>query len=206
MRKRIEKSLSLYLVTDCECLPEGKKLEVAVEEAVAAGVTMLQYRDKYASAGEMCKKAVILRDICKKYAIPFIVNDRLDVALAVKADGVHLGQDDVPLAEARRIAGEDFIIGISAHDVEEAGRAAEDGADYLGCGAVYPTGTKKDVDVMGTELLAEICHKSSLPVVAIGGIKAENYGEVLSAGAQGAAVVSAILSKENVTEAVKSFR
>ena len=135
---------SIYLVTDEACL-HGRPLLKCVEEALAAGVTLAQYRAKAADGGVLYAEACRLKELCDKYNVPLIINDRLDIALAVGAAGVHLGQDDLPCAVARRLLGEDFIIGVSAHNPAEAVQAVSEGADYLGCGAVFGSATKHDV-------------------------------------------------------------
>lgn len=196
--------LQLYLVTDEACL-QHKKLFGAVEEALKAGVTLVQYREKNGLGKEMLRKASALKKLCHRYHVPLLVNDRLDIALLSGADGVHLGQDDIPVAEARRLAGPDFIIGATAHSVEEALKAEADGADYLGCGAVFYTNTKKDTVPLGLEGLTAIRRAVTIPIVGIAGVTPENYPEVLATGADGAAVVSSILGAEDITAAVKSF-
>ena len=194
----------LYLVTDETCLRYANLLD-AVEEALQAGVTLVQYREKKGLGKEMLQKAVALRILCHRYQIPLIVNDRLDVALLSGADGVHLGQDDLPVEEARRLTGPDFIIGTTAHNVQEALAAQAAGADYLGCGAVFATETKHDTVPLGLGGLRAIRKSVSIPIVGIAGITPENYPQVMATGADGAAVVSAILGTEDITTAVKEF-
>jgi len=196
--------LRLYLVTDESCLRYASLLD-AVQEALQAGVTLVQYREKNGLGREMLQKAVVLRKLCHRYHVPFIVNDRLDIALLSEADGVHLGQDDLPVAEARKLAGPDFIIGATAHSVQEALAAQAAGADYLGCGAVFPTSTKKDTVSLGLDGLQAIRNMVHIPVVGIAGITPQNYKQVLAAGADGIAVVSGILGAENITGAVNKF-
>ena len=193
---------SIYLVTDEACL-HGRALLSCVEEALAAGVTLVQYRAKHADGGRLYAEASVLKELCDKYNVPLIINDRLDVAQAVGAAGVHLGQDDLPCTVARRILCDDFIIGVSAHNPEEALKAAQDGADYLGCGAVFGTVTKQDVAKLGLENLRVIRKAVALPMVGIGGINAENYAEVLAAGADGAAIVSGILAQDDIAATVQ---
>ncbi len=189
---------TLYLVTDPD-LSLGRPEEEIVRRAVSAGVTMVQYRDKDTSTKRMIEKTRLLADICKPAGVALIVNDRLDVALAGGADGVHLGQDDMELADARRIAGDAFIIGISVTTVEEAMQAEASGADYLGANGVFPTGTKTDLgEPLGLEGVSMLASAASLPIVAIGGIKDSNAGEVMSAGADGVAVVSYIVGAEDI--------
>ena len=193
---------SIYLVTDEACL-KGRALLPCVEEALAAGVTLVQYRAKHADGSKLYAEASALKKLCDKYNVPLIINDRLDVAQAVGAAGVHLGQDDLPCAVARRILGDNFIIGVSAHNPDEALQAAQDGADYLGCGAVFGTATKQDVAKLGLENLRAIRKAVTLPMVGIGGINADNYAEVLQAGADGAAIVSGILAQDDISAVVQ---
>ena len=195
---------SIYLVTDEACL-HGRPLLECVEDALAAGVTLVQYRAKAADGGVLYAEACRLKELCDKYSVPLIINDRLDIALAVGAAGVHLGQDDLPCAVARRLLGEDFIIGVSAHNPAEAVQAVSEGADYLGCGAVFGTATKHDVAKLGLENLRAIRKAVAVPMVGIGGITADNYAEVLATGADGAAIVSGILAQDNIGAVVKKL-
>ena len=195
---------SIYLVTDEACL-HGRPLLECVEEALAAGVTLVQYRAKAADGGVLYAEACRLKELCDKYNVPLIINDRLDIALAVGAAGVHLGQDDLPCAVARRLVGEDFIIGVSAHNPAEAVQAVSEGADYLGCGAVFGTATKHDVAKLGLENLRAIRKAVAVPMVGIGGITADNYAEVLATGADGAAIVSGILAQDDIGAVVKKL-
>lgn len=195
---------SIYLVTDEACL-HGRPLLECVEEALAAGVTLVQYRAKAADGGVLYAEACRLKELCDKYSVPLIINDRLDIALAVGAAGVHLGQDDLPCAVARRLLGEDFIIGVSAHNPAEAVQAVSEGADYLGCGAVFGTATKHDVAKLGLENLRAIRKAVAVPMVGIGGITADNYAEVLATGADGAAIVSGILARDDIGAVVKKL-
>lgn len=195
---------SIYLVTDEACL-HGRPLLKCVEEALAAGVTLVQYRAKAADGGVLYDEACKLKELCDKYGVPLIINDRLDIALAVGAAGVHLGQDDLPCAVARRLLGEDFIIGVSAHNPAEAVQAVSEGADYLGCGAVFGTATKHDVAKLGLENLRAIRKAVAVPMVGIGGITADNYAEVLATGADGAAIVSGILAQDDIGAVVKKL-
>lgn len=195
---------SIYLVTDDGCL-QGRALLDCVREALEGGVTLVQYRAKKASSAEMYNEALQLKALCDSFNVPLIINDRLDIAMAVGAAGVHLGQDDLPCAAARKILGEDYIIGVSAHNPAEAVEALERGADYLGCGAVFGTATKADVKKLGTEGLTAICREKGLPVVGIGGVTADNYREVRAAGADGAAIVSGILAQPDISATVRAI-
>ena len=195
---------SIYLVTDDGCL-QGRALIDCVREALEGGVTLVQYRVKTASSAEMYAEALQLKALCDSFKVPLIINDRLDIAMAVGATGVHLGQDDLPCAAARKILGEDYIIGVSAHNPAEARAALLCGADYLGCGAVFGTATKADVKKLGTDGLAAICKAKGLPVVGIGGVTADNYREVRAAGADGAAIVSGILAQPDIRATVEAI-
>lgn len=195
---------SIYLVTDDGCL-QGRPLIDCVREALEGGVTLVQYRAKTASSAEMYAEALQLKALCDSFKVPLIINDRLDIAMAVGAAGVHLGQDDLPCAAARRILGEDYLIGVSAHNPAEAKAALQSGADYLGCGAVFGTATKADVKKLGTDGLAAICKAKGLPVVGIGGVTADNYREVRAAGADGAAIVSGILAQPDIRATVRAI-
>lgn len=195
---------SIYLVTDDGCL-QGRALIDCVREALEGGVTLVQYRAKTASSAEMYAEALQLKALCDSFNVPLIINDRLDIAMAVGAAGVHLGQDDLPCAAARKILGEDYIIGVSAHNPAEAKAALQSGADYLGCGAVFGTATKADVQKLGTDGLAAICKAKGLPVVGIGGVTADNYREVRAAGADGAAIVSGILAQPDISATVRAI-
>ena len=195
---------SIYLVTDDGCL-QGRALIDCVREALEGGVTLVQYRAKTASSAEMYAEALQLKALCDSFNVPLIINDRLDIAMAVGAAGVHLGQDDLPCAAARKLLGEDYIIGVSAHNQAEAKAALQSGADYLGCGAVFGTATKADVKKLGTDGLAAICKAKGLPVVGIGGVTADNYREVRAAGADGAAIVSGILAQPDIRTTVRAI-
>ena len=195
---------SIYLVTDDGCL-QGRALIDCVREALEGGVTLVQYRAKTASSAEMYAEALQLKALCDSFNVPLIINDRLDIAMAVGAAGVHLGRDDLPCAAARKILGEDYIIGVSAHNPAEAKAALQSGADYLGCGAVFGTATKADVKKLGTDGLAAICKAKGLPVVGIGGVTADNYREVRAAGADGAAIVSGILAQPDIRTTVEAI-
>lgn len=201
---KVKIDYSIYLVTDEDCL-HGRPLLDCVEKALAAGVTLVQYRAKNADGGRMYAEACQLKKLCDKYNVPLIINDRLDIAQAVGAAGVHLGQDDLPCTVARKILGDDYIIGVSAHNPAEAMQAVRDGADYLGCGAVFGTATKHDVAQLGLENLRAIRKAVNIPMVGIGGINADNYAEVLGTGADGAAIVSGILAQKDIAATVKKL-
>lgn len=201
---KVQPDYSIYLVTDDGCL-QGRALIDCVREALEGGVTLVQYRAKTASSAEMYAEALQLKALCNSFKVPLIINDRLDIAMAVGAAGVHLGQDDLPCAAARKLLGEDYIIGVSAHNPAEAKTALQSGADYLGCGAVFGTATKADVKKLGTDGLAAICREKGLPIVGIGGVTADNYREVRAAGADGAAIVSGILAQPDIRATVEAI-
>ncbi|MBE0583425.1 MAG: thiamine phosphate synthase, partial [Desulfofustis sp.] len=182
---------SLYLVTD-RALSRGRSQVDIVDAAVTGGVSCVQLREKQCSAREFLEQARELLTLLRPRGIPLIINDRLDIALAVGADGVHLGQDDLPIGEARRLAGERMIIGISAESVEHAIEAEQRGADYIGLSPVFATGTKLDhAPPLGLTGIMAIRARTTIPLVAIGGINATNAAAILAAGADGIAVVSA---------------
>ena len=195
---------SIYLLTDDECL-KGRPLLACVEQALLGGVTLVQYRSKFKDGGPMYEEALALKALCDSYNVPLIINDRVDVALAVGAAGAHVGQDDLPCAVVRALAGNDFVIGVSAHNPEEARVAANDGADYLGCGAVFGTATKPGVARLGLANLRAIREAVAIPMVGIGGVTAANYDQVLAVGANGAAIISGILAADDIQAEVKKF-
>ena len=201
-KKRID--YSIYLLTDDECL-KGRPLLPSVEDALQGGVTLVQYRSKFKDGGPMYEEALALKALCDSYDVPLIINDRVDVALAVGAAGVHVGQDDLPCAVVRALTGADFVIGVSAHNPEEARHAITAGADYLGCGAVFGTATKTGVAKLGLANLRAIRRVATKPMVGIGGVTSDNYGEVLSTGADGAAVISGILGADDIKAEVAKF-
>ncbi len=197
--------LRLYAVTDRTWL--GKEsLEEAVEAALRGGVTILQLREKRASHEELVKTAMRLKPLCRRYGVPLIINDDVEAALEADADGVHVGQEDMAVAEARRILGPEKIIGASAHNREEALEAQRQGADYLGSGAVFGSSTKKDATTLSREELTAVCRAVSIPVAAIGGITEENCLELAGTGVSGIAVVSALFAAADKEEAAARLR
>ena len=191
--------LSLYLVTDR--MTAGKdRLFSVVEECLKKGVTALQLREKNSLAYDFYMTALKMRKLCDKYNIPLIINDRADIAVAVSADGVHVGQSDLSLREVQKITRGRIKTGLSVRTVEEAVRGETEGADYLGVGAVYQTSTKKDAELVSLETMKKIKKSVSVPVVAIGGINIGNIEEIFRYGADGAAVVSAVLGSRNPGE------
>lgn len=191
------KELKFYLVTDSDIL-RGRDFYNSIEEALKGGVTMLQLREKNASGKEFLEKAIKLRELTKKYNVKFIINDRVDIAMLCDADGVHVGQSDIPANKVRELMGEDKIVGVSARTVEEALTAKENGADYLGVGAMFTTRTKLDAKSVSIEKLKEIKELIKLPVVAIGGLSLSNIDKLKECNVDGYAVVSAILGAENI--------
>lgn len=195
----------LYIITDEILAPGCSHIQIA-KESLSGGAKIIQLREKRRSGRELYAIAQEIRSLCSQYNARFIVNDRLDIALASGADGVHLGQDDLPLSAARRLAPRPFLIGVSVGTVEEAIRAEREGADYLGVGPVYPTGTKPDAGPpVGPELIRIIRAAVTIPIVAIGGITLSNAGDVLAAGADGIAVISAVICSPDIAAASRKF-
>ena len=197
--------MRLYAVTDRSWL-NGQTLYEQVEQALKGGVTLVQLREKGLGAEQFLQEARQIQQLCRRFGVPLIINDSIEVALAVDADGVHLGQDDTNAAQARQLLGKDKIIGVSAHNVQEALQAVQDGADYLGSGAVFGSGTKTNVSTLPMQTLREICSAVPIPVVAIGGITEQNLQHLSGSGISGAAVVSAIFAQENIEEAAIRLR
>ena len=196
---------SLYLVTDSS-LMKYNKLEDAVEDAIKGGVSIVQLREKNISTLNFYNLGQNIRKITKKYNIPFIINDRLDIALALDSDGLHIGQDDMPLKIARKIFGKNKIIGVSASNLQQAIQAEKDGADYLGVGAMYSQNTKKDADLTTMEELKAIRKAVKIPIVVIGGINENTIPNFRNLNIDGYAVVSAIMSKENTKTASENLK
>ncbi|RTZ58841.1 MAG: thiamine phosphate synthase [Gammaproteobacteria bacterium] len=199
--------LTLYLITDDGYL-EGRDWLKAIEDAIKGGVTIVQYRSKGSSKTnrEMYEELLQLRELTKRYNIPLIVNDRIDLALAVDADGVHIGQDDLPAEVVRKILGKEKIIGISTHSIEEVKEANNLPVDYIAFGSIFRTPTKEKPIVVGTELLKEAKKVAKKPLVAIGGIMPYNVDEVIKAGADGVAVISAILGFQDTFKSAESMK
>ena len=189
------KNLLLYAVT--EKYP-GRDFFVQIESALKGGITCLQLREKHLSKAEFIDEARIVKRLCEKYSVPLIINDDVEVALESASDGVHIGQDDGDAAEVRRIAGNRLIIGVSAHNVEEALAAEKAGADYLGCGAVFGSTTKSNVHVLPLETLKNIASAVKIPIVAIGGINENNMMRLAGSGINGVAVISAIFGAADI--------
>lgn len=198
-------TLRLYAITD-PVLLKDRDMADEVEKAIKGGATIIQLREKNITDNELVSKAEELLPVCQSYGVPLIINDNYLAAMESGADGVHVGIDDAPVAEIRRLAGNDFIIGATAKTVEQAKAAEAAGADYLGVGAVFPSPTKTNAIRITPELLAEICSSVSIPVVAIGGISYENADTIKGCGQHGIAVVSAIFGAEDVYWSAERMR
>lgn len=196
---------SLYLVTD-RALMSTATLGEAVEQAILGGCTMVQIREKSISSLEFYRQASQIKIITDRHHIPLIINDRIDIALAVGAAGVHIGQNDLPAAITRKIIGPEMLLGVSASSVLDAIQAQNDGADYLGVGAMFPTGTKTDAILVTKEKLKKIRQAVHLPIVAIGGISKENACEFCGSGIDGLAIVSAIIAQSDIKQAAAELK
>ncbi len=195
----------LYLVTDRK-QPAPGTFEKVVEEALEGGVTLVQLREKEGDTGLLFERAVKLKQITKAYHVPLIIDDRIDIMMAADADGVHLGQSDMPAALARKLIGAEKIMGVSAGTLEEAVKAEKDGADYLGVGAMFPTATKKDADITTPETLRKIMDTVHIPVVTIGGMNEKTIPLFKGYGLSGFAVVSAIMASREPEKAAKNLK
>ena len=195
----------LYAVTDRTWLGEDT-LERRVAEALEGGVTFLQLREKHLTGEELRREARAIQALCAARGVPFVINDDVDLALELDADGVHVGQEDMEAGQVRAKLGPEKLIGVSAHTVEEALLAQSRGADYLGVGAVFPTGTKRDAGAMTFDTLRAICDAVTIPVVAIGGISGDNVDRLRGSGIAGAAVVSAIFARPDARQAAADLR
>lgn len=201
---KLKKALKLYLVTDSDIL-KGRDFYKVIEDSMKAGVTMVQLREKDADGKEFLQKAIKLRELTRKYDVSFIINDRVDIAMLCDADGVHVGQSDIDAVSVRKLMGEDKIIGVSARSVEEAKKAKEDGANYLGIGAMFSTSTKLDAKDVSFNTLDNIINKVDLPFVLIGGINLDNVCELKKFNPDGYALVSGILGAEDIDTRVKKW-
>lgn len=198
-------SLLLYAVTNRSWA--GKKtLYEQIEEALIGGVTCVQLREKDLEEKAFLAEAVKIKELCHSYNVPFLINDNVKVAIACKADGVHVGQSDLPVSEIRKMVSDDFIIGATAKTIEQAQKAEKDGANYLGVGAIFPSPTKKDAIRITSKQLKEICASVSIPAVAIGGINLFNMTEISGCGMKGIAVVSAIFAADNIKIATQELK
>jgi thiamine-phosphate pyrophosphorylase len=203
-RDKIEKIAGLYVILDRQFLAGRDAFEIA-RQITEGGARVIQLRDKQSKKGELLLLAQKLRELCSQAGVLFIVNDYLDLALAVDADGLHIGQEDLPLPVVRRELPIDAIVGCSVTTVSQATRAQNEGADYVAVGSMFPTTTKKEAIVVGVDMLKELKRVVSVPLVAIGGINQINVGEVVTAGADAVAVISAVLGEEDVKGAVQKL-
>lgn len=200
-----KEDLLLYAVTDRYWL-NGRTLKEVVKESLDGGVTFLQLREKTLEEDKFLEEAKELQALCREYKVPFIVNDNVDIAVSMDADGVHVGQSDMEAMDVRRMVGPDKIVGVSAQTVEQAVLAEKNGADYLGVGAVFTTGSKADADDVPIDTLKKICEAVSIPVVAIGGITQENVTELKDSGICGVAVISAIYAQKDIRKASEQLK
>lgn len=204
-KEQLRKQMLLYAVTDRHWL-NGKTLYEQVEEALKGGATFIQLREKDLTEEEFLEEAKKIQQLCKKYRVPFIINDNVKLAKEIDADGVHVGQSDMEALDVRAQLGEDKIIGVSARTVEQALLAEKHGADYLGVGAVFQTGTKTDAREVEHSVLKEICTKVDIPVVAIGGITQDNVKVLSGSGINGVAVISAIFAQKDIETATAKLK
>lgn len=200
-----KEDMLLYAVTDRHWL-NGQTLYEQVEEALKGGATFIQLREKNLSEEAFLEEAKKIQKLCKEYKVPFVINDNVKIAKEIGADGVHVGQGDMEALDVRKELGTDKIIGVSAQTVEQALLAEKHGADYLGVGAVFPTGSKADAVEVEHEVLKEICSKVHIPVVAIGGITKENVKELAGSGIDGIAVISAIFAQKEIQKATEELK
>ena len=200
-----KRHMLLYAVTD-RAWTGKQTLYEQVEAALKGGVTCVQLREKELDETAFLQEAKELCALCRRYGVPFLVNDNVEIAIACGADGIHVGQEDLTAGEVRRRVGENMILGVSVHTVEEACQAVRDGADYLGLGAVFPTSTKTDVEQMSNETLRAICDAVNVPIVAIGGINRGNILKLAGSGVDGVALVSAIFSAEDIERTCRELR
>lgn len=205
MNGRIE-DLLLYAVTDRHWLEEGEPLIHQVEQAVRGGATFVQLREKELDEASFEAEGREILELCREKGIPFVINDNVELAVRIGADGVHVGQSDMEAGHVRELIGPDRILGVSAETVEAAIRAEQAGADYLGVGAVFPTGSKDDAADVSLETLKAITEAVSIPVIAIGGITYENVSELENTGIVGIAVISAIFGQKDIEEATRKLR
>lgn len=197
--------LLLYAVTDRRWL-NGESLYNQVEKALKGGVTFIQLREKQLEEEQFLEEALEIGKLCRSYGVPFVINDNASVAAKSDADGVHVGQDDMDIGSVRALLGPDKIIGVSVHTVEEALAAEAGGADYLGTGSAFSTGTKKDARLLPDGMLREICSAVKIPVIAIGGIEKENVQKLRGNGLSGIAVISAVFGQPDITEACRQLK
>ena len=203
-KEKLKKDLKLYLVTDSEILKD-RDFYKCIEDAIKSGVTMVQLREKNADGKEFLEKAIKLRELTNKYNVTFVINDRIDIAMLVDADGVHIGQSDIDAVSARKLLGDNKIIGVSARNIEEAKIAKANGADYLGIGAMFSTSTKMDAKLVSFDTLEEITNEVDLPFVLIGGITLDNVEMLKKFTPDGYALVSSILAASNISKRVEQW-
>lgn len=197
--------LLLYAVTDRAWL-NGETLYQQVEKTLKGGATFIQLREKNLDEESFLHEAIEIKELCKKYNVPFVINDNVDIALKMDADGVHVGQSDMEAGDVRAKLGDDKIIGVSAQTVDQAILAEKHGADYLGVGAVFPTGSKDDAEDVSYDTLKAICHAVNIPVIAIGGITKDNIKDLANSGICGIAVISAIFAQKDIEEATRELK
>ena len=195
---------SLYAILDKECAKERSLARLA-EEAIQGGAGILQLRNKLSASDEFYADALKIKEVTRHFNIPLIINDRLDIALAAKADGVHLGQDDLPLAEARKLLGKQMILGASVHNLKEFEIALTGNPDYLGIGTIYPSHSKTELQCAGINIIEQLRPKTMLPLIAIGGLTVENLEPAIRAGADGVAVISDLFTRQDVCGCAKGF-
>ena len=200
-----KKTMLLYAVTDRAWTGKQSLVE-QVEAALRGGATCIQLREKELNEEEFLAEALQISALCKRYQVPFFVNDNVEIAIQCKADGVHVGQEDMSAAKVRQRVGDDMMIGVSVHSVEEALTAVKNGADCLGVGAMFGTSTKKDADVLSKDVLRDICAAVTIPVVAIGGINRSNLLQLSGTGVDGVALVSAIFAAEDIERECRTLR
>ena len=200
-----KKAMLLYAVTDRAWVGKQSLYE-QVESALKGGATCVQLREKELDEESFLKEAIEISALCKQYGVPFFVNDNVDIAIKCHADGIHVGQEDMEAAQVRQRVGDDMIIGVSVHSVEEALEAVKNGADCLGLGAVFSTSTKTDVDLLPRETLRDICDAVDIPVVAIGGINKSNISQLAGTGIDGVALVSAIFAADDIESECRELR
>lgn len=203
---KLDKShMLLYAVTDRAWAIKQSLIE-QIEDALKGGATCIQLREKNLSHDEFLKEALQVKELCKKYNVPFIINDNVEIAIECKADGIHVGQGDMAVDKVRSLVGKDMIIGVSTQTVEQAIQAEKDGADYLGVGAVFSTSTKLDANAVSHDTLRKICEEVNIPVVAIGGINKNNIEKLSNTKINGVAIISGIFAADNIEEECKTLR
>lgn len=205
-REDLRKALVLYAITDRGWLKPGEKLTDKVREALEGGATMIQLREKDLDEARMEEEAAEIRKLCSAFDVPFLLDDDVELAVSLNCDGVHVGQSDMEAGRVREIIGPDRILGVSVGTVEEAVRAEKQGADYIGAGAVFHTGTKKNAEDITHETFREICKAVSIPVVAIGGIARENVAQLSGLGSAGISVISAVFGAPDIREATADLK